>query len=250
VALAFPGDTDALLASEVDEIAWHPLGQLAAQIAFLHAHGVCDALLIGKIPKLHLVRDFARLAPDARALALLRDLRTRSDDGILGAIADELGREQIVLRRQTELLPEWVASEGVLGAVAPDDAQRADIAFAWPLARALGAVDVGQTVVVRDRAVMALEAIEGTDEAVRRGGALAGSGAVVLKVAKPRQDPRFDVPAVGPDTIAALVTGKAAVLAVEAFATLLVDREQLIAAADAAGIALVGVVEPPSAAAP
>ena len=113
VALAFPGDTDAALASEVDEIAWHPLGQLEAQIAFLHAHGVRDALMIGKVPKLHLVRDFARLAPDARALALLRDLRTRSDDGILGAIADELGREKIVLRRQTELLRDWVASEGV-----------------------------------------------------------------------------------------------------------------------------------------
>ena len=123
VALAFPGDTDAALASEVDEIAWHPLGQLEAQIAFLHAHGVRDALMIGKVPKLHLVRDFARLAPDARALALLRDLRTRSDDGILGAIADELGREKIVLRRQTELLRDWVASEGVLGAVAPDDAR-------------------------------------------------------------------------------------------------------------------------------
>ena len=170
VALAFPGDTDAALASEVDEIAWHPLGQLEAQIAFLHAHGVRDALMIGKVPKLHLVRDFARLAPRRTCTALLRDLRTRSDDGILGAIADELGREKIVLRRQTELLRDWVASEGVLGAVAPDDAQRADIAFAWPLARALGAVDVGQTVVVRDRAVMALEAIEGTDEAVRRGG--------------------------------------------------------------------------------
>jgi DUF1009 family protein len=97
---------------------------------------------------------------------------------------------------------------------------------------------------------MALEAIEGTDEAVRRGGALAGSGAVVLKVAKPRQDPRFDVPAVGTDTIAALVAGKASVLAVEACATLLVEREHLIAAADAAGIALVGVVRPTSTARP
>jgi hypothetical protein len=131
----------------------------------------------------------------------------------------------------------------VLGRVQPTTAQRADVAFAWPIAKALGALDVGQTVVVEGGAVLALEAIEGTDEAVRRGCALGRGGACVVKVAKPSQDPRFDVPAVGLETLRVLREGGGAILAFEAGATLVLEREALVAEADAAGIALLGVAD-------
>lgn len=241
VAVGFRGDTDPALEAEVDSLRWLHLGELGGMIDALRAGGARDAVMIGKILKTNLYGDTAPLRPDARALALLAGLRDRSDDGILGALADELAREGIVLRDQTELVPELMAPAGVWGGVAPTAAQRADIAFAWPVAKALGAVDVGQTVVVRERAVLALEAIEGTDAAIRRGGALGGPGACVLKVAKPRQDPRFDVPAVGPDTLAVLEEVRAGVLAVEAARTLVVDAEEVVRRADRAGIALVGV---------
>lgn len=247
MALGFPGETEPELAKSVDSMEWHPPGQIEAQVAFLQAHGVCEAVMIGKLPKLRLVTDLSRLRLDPRALGMLGRLRARNDDAILGAIADELLAEGIVLCPQTELLPDWVAEEGVLGAVQPTDAQRRDVAFAWPVAKALGGVDVGQTVVVHDRAVIALEAIEGTDETIRRGARLCGPGAVVLKVAKPGQDPRFDVPAIGPDTLDALAQGHGRVLAVEAGATLLVERARLVAAADAHGVALLGVCGPEAA---
>jgi len=240
-AVAFHGDTDPELAEAVDRITWLHLGELGALLAAFHAAGAKDVVMAGKILKTNLYGDLASLKPDARAIALIAGLRDRSDDAILGAIALALASEGLVLRPQAELGPELLAEEGVLGRVAPAEAQRRDAAYGWRIAKALGAVDVGQTVVVRERAVMALEAIEGTDAAIRRGAALGGAGVTVVKVAKPRQDPRFDLPTVGPDTIAILAEVKAAALAVEAGRTLLVDRERVLELADAHGIALLGV---------
>jgi DUF1009 family protein len=240
-AIAFHGDTDPGLAGDVDHITWLHLGQLGALLAALHAAGVKDVVMAGKILKTSLYGDPVSLKPDARAIALFAGLRDRSDDAILGAIADTLASEGLVLRPQAELVPELLAEAGVLGGVAPGEAQRRDAAYGWRIAKALGQVDVGQTVVVRDRAVMALEAIEGTDAAIRRGAALGGPGVTVVKVAKPRQDPRFDLPAIGSDTLEVLVEAKAAALAVEAGRTLVVDRARVIALADAHGITLLGI---------
>lgn len=145
------------------------------------------------------------------------------------------------MRGQAELAPELWAGEGTLGRVEPTPEQLADVAFGWPVAKALGEVDVGQTVVVKGRAVLAVEAIEGTDAAIRRGCALGEEGACVVKVAKPGQDPRFDVPAIGLATIRSLVEGKASLLAVEAGRTVVLEREALLREADARGIAVVGV---------
>jgi UDP-2,3-diacylglucosamine hydrolase len=241
VAVAFHGDTEAALADEVDELHWLHLGELETLIARFRAAGARRAVMAGKVLKTSLFGDLARLKPDARAIALITGLRTRSDDSILGAIADELAGEGITLLPQADLVPELLAGEGTLGAFEPTPAQRGDIAFGWPIAKALGALDVGQTVVVRERAVLALEAIEGTDAAVARGAALGGPGASVIKVAKPRQDPRFDVPAVGLGTLAALAEGKVAVLAVEADRTFLLDRAELLREADRHRIAVLGV---------
>jgi len=240
-AIAFEGDTDPGLEAEVDRITWLRLGELERLLSALRAAGARDVVMAGKILKTNLYGDLASLKPDARALALIAGLRDRSDDAILGAIADVLASEGLVLRPQAELIPELCAEVGVLGAVPPGDAQRRDAAFGWRIAKALGQVDVGQTVVVRDRAVMALEAIEGTDAAIRRGAALGGPGVTVVKVAKPRQDPRFDLPAIGPDTLEVLAQAKAAALAVEAGRTLVVDRARVVEIADASGIALFGI---------
>jgi len=241
VAVAFHGDTEAALADEVDELHWLHLGELETLIARFRAAGARRAVMGGKVLKTSLFGDLARLKPDARAIALIAGLRTRSDDSILGAIADELAGEGITLLPQAALVPELLAGEGTLGAVEPTPAQRGDIAFGWPIAKALGALDVGQTVVVRERAVLALEAIEGTDAAVARGAALGGPGASVIKVAKPRQDPRFDMPAVGLGTLAVLADGKVAVLAVEADRTFLLDRAEFLREADRHRIAVLGV---------
>lgn len=240
-AVAFHGDTEPELAESVTRVRWLHLGEIGALLSWLREAGVTEAILAGKILKTNLYGDLASLRPDARAISLLAALEDRSDDGILGAFAGALAAEGIVLRPQAELVPELLAARGVLGGVSPTDAQRRDAAFGFRIAKALGAVDVGQTVVVRERAVMALEAIEGTDAAIRRGAVLGGRGITVVKVAKPRQDPRFDMPAVGPDTIAVLAEVQAGALAVEAGRTLLVDRERMVRMADEAGIAILGL---------
>jgi len=242
-AVAFHGDTDPALAQDVDRITWLHLGQLDALLGALHEAGARDVVMAGKILKTNLYGDLASLRPDARAIALIAGLPDRNDDAILGAIADALAAEGLILRPQAELVPDLLAGEGVLGGRAPTEAQQADVAFGWRIAKALGAVDVGQTVVVRERAVMALEAIEGTDAAIRRGAALGGRGVTVVKVAKPRQDPRFDLPAIGPETLVVLAECKAAALAVDAGRTLVMERARVVALADASGIALLGLFD-------
>jgi hypothetical protein len=240
-AVGFPGLTDPQLEHEVEKLAWLDLGQLGALLETLREAGVREAVMAGKVPKTHLYGDLARLRPDAQALALIAGLRDRSDDSILLAIAAALERSGIELLPQAALAPELLATEGALGAVAPSAEQLADAHFGFPIAKTLGGLDIGQTVVVRARAVLALEAIEGTDEAIRRGGALGGPGCCVVKVAKPAQDPRFDLPAVGPDTLGVLAEVKGAMLAVEAGRCLVLDRARLVEAADAAGICVMGM---------
>jgi len=240
-AIGFPGETEPALEAEVERLTWLHLGEIGALLRTLREAGAHEAFLVGKVPKTHLYGDLARLRPDSTALGLLARLRDRKDDSILGTLASFLEEQGVRLGAQAELVPELVAGEGVLGRVAPTPAQRADVAFGWPVAKAIGGLDVGQTVVVRDRAVLAIEAIEGTDEAIRRGGLLGGPGACVVKVAKPGQDPRFDLPAIGAETLDVMCEVGASVLAVEAGATLMLERERLLAAADAAGIAVLGV---------
>lgn len=243
-AVAFEGLAEAGLESVADAYVAQPIGQLERLFAFLRGAGVKQVVFAGKVPK-RVLYDGTNLAPDARALQILAKLRDRSDDSILLACAAALEEEGFELLSQAELAPELLAEEGQLGALAPTAEQLAELRFAWPIAKALGGLDVGQTVVVEGRAVLALEAIEGTDLAIRRGVSLGGGGgACVVKVAKPQQDPRFDVPAIGVETVRALASGKSGkggLLAVEAGATLLLQREALIREADAAGIALLGV---------
>jgi DUF1009 family protein len=243
VAVALQGHADPALAQAASELTWLHVGQVERAVQVLRAAGVREAVLAGTLPKLTLDEPTA-LRPDSGARALLRALPDRQDASILGAVADFLRDHGIRLLPQAELVPELVAVAGAYGRVEASPAQLADVAFGWPLAKAVAALGIGQTLVVREGAVLAVEAIEGTDAAIRRAGRIA-AGACVLKVAGPEQDPRFDLPAIGPETVAALAEAKAGLLAFEAGTTLVLERDALVAAADANGIALLGVAAPP-----
>jgi DUF1009 family protein len=238
-AIAFHGQTDPKLEAEA-QITWLHPGEMGAALAALRGAGVREAVLAGKVPKAGLYAGPAALRPDADALALLSRLRDRRDDSILAALADWLEERGIRLLGQAELVPGLLGGEGPHGRTGLGPEQRADVAFGFPIAKTIAGLDIGQTVVVKDGAVLAVEAIEGTDAAIRRAGRI-GPGACVVKVAKPRQDPRFDLPAIGPDTLAAMLEAKASALAFEAGRTLVLERAALLRAADEHGIALVGV---------
>jgi DUF1009 family protein len=239
-AVALTGEADPSLEKVVDRIHWIALGQLGRLIKAFKQDGVRQTVMVGGVKKTHL---FSDVRPDLRSLALLRRVSARKDDSLLRAIAAELEDEGIRVRESTFGLDGLLVEEGMLTRRAPTKREWRDIAFGWEMARAVGHLDIGQCVVVKDRVVVAVEAVEGTDEAVRRGGKLARSGAVVVKRFKPQQDRRFDLPAIGPGTIRAMADCGAAVLAIEAGRAVFLDREEAIAAADEAGIAIVGVKE-------
>lgn len=240
LAVAFRGLSDPSLASEVDALHWLHLGEVEKLLAILAEAGVRDLVMAGKVSKDHLYRDRALLRPDRRALEILAALPDQRDDAVLGALATALEAEGLTLHSQAELAPGLVAGPGVLGACSPSAAQRADISFGWPIAKAIGTLDIGQTVVVEQGSVLAVEALEGTDAAIRRGGRLGTGGACVVKVARPGQDLRFDLPVIGLGTLAAMVEAKASALAFEAGSSLILDREELLRRADEQQIALVG----------
>jgi len=240
VLIAHRGETDPAVEEAADRVHWVKLGQLGKVIdCFLQA-GVREAVFLGTITKTRIFRD---VWPDLRALALWRRIDTRQDDAILRAVAAELEREGIRVLASTCYLENLLFPAGVLTRCRPTPEQWEDIRFGWRIAKEIGRLDIGQTVVVRDRSVLAVEAIEGTDQAIRRGGELAGGGAVVVKVRKPGQDFRFDLPATGPGTVESLRQVAAQVLAVEAGQSLLFDPLATVAAADKAGIVVVGVSE-------
>jgi DUF1009 family protein len=240
VLVAHRGETDETVAEAADFSCWVKLGQLGKTIEFFRAHQVAEAVFLGAITKTRIFRD---ILPDLTGLSLWNKIDTHQDDAILRAVAAELEKKGIRVLESTCYLSHLLFPQGILGRRKPNASQRADIEFGWRTARAVGALDIGQCVVVRDKAVMAVEAIEGTDAAIRRGGALARDMAVVVKLRKPGQDFRFDLPATGVATINAMREVGAAVLAVEAHQSLLFDAKEMISEADKAGIAVIGIVE-------
>jgi DUF1009 family protein len=237
VAIGIQEETAPELAAEVDEIHWVSLGQLGKAIATLRAAGAKEAVMAGQVKHRQI---FSGIRPDLTLLALLARLAFKNTDSLIGAVADVLQREGITLRPSTELLADHMATEGPMTRRQPSGDEGRDIDYGRAVARHLAAMDLGQTVVVKDRAAVALEAMEGTDEVILRAGRLAGPGTVVIKVAKPKQDMRFDVPVVGPGTLAAMREAGASVLAVEASRTLLLDRPALLAEADRDRLAVFG----------
>jgi DUF1009 family protein len=240
VALAIKEETSPELEAEVDVFHWVGLGQLGRAIDLLKGEGVREAVMAGQVEHRQI---FSDVVPDLKMMALLARVAFRNTDSLIGAVADALAREGITLLPSTAWLGEEMAGEGAMTPRKPSKEERADIDYGRQVARALSGLDLGQTVVVKDRAAVALEAMEGTDEVIRRAGRLAGAGCTVVKVAKPKQDMRFDVPVVGPGTLLAMAEAGARTLAVEAGRTLLLDRTEFLARAGADGIAVWGFAE-------
>jgi len=237
---AHRSETDKLVAEAADEACWVKLGQLGKIIKFFKQNRVSKTVFLGTITKTQIFRD---VMPDLKGLTLWNKIDVKQDDAILRTVAAALEREGIKVLESTLYLEHLLFPKGVLTRKKPNKDQRLDIEFGWRNARAIGKLDIGQCVVVRDCSVMAVEAIEGTDAAIRRGGELAKEQAVVVKLRKPNQDFRFDLPATGVTTIDSIRQVKGAVLAVEAGQSLLFDRDRMIEAADSAGIVVVGVEE-------
>jgi hypothetical protein len=236
VAVAVNGETEPSLSDKVDEIVWIKLGQLGQLIKAFKKEGVQKALMAGTITKR---RMFENIRPDLKGLTVMSKLAIFHDDDILRAVAAELAREGIEIVSSTTYLPELIAPLGSLTRRRPNKTENEDIYFGWEVAKELGRMDVGQCVVVRSKTVLALEAIDGTDETILRGGRLAKKNAVVVKVSKPNQDLRFDVPSVGLNTVRVMSEVKASALAVEAGKTLIFEKSEMIKYADRAGIAII-----------
>jgi DUF1009 family protein len=215
---------------------WVSLGQLGRCITILKEAGVSAAVMAGQVKHVSI---FSGIVPDLTLLSVLRRLKSRNTDALISAVADVLRDHGIELLDSTALLKPLLAVPGVLSRRSPDAAEQKDFEFGYRMADAIAALDIGQTIAVKDAAVVAVEAMEGTDEVIARAGRLAGTGVRVVKVAKPNQDMRFDVPVVGVPTIDAMRAAGASALSIDAGKTLLFDRAALVAAADAAGIAIV-----------
>ena len=239
-AVAHEGETEPELAGHVDRIHWIKIGQLNKLIKAFKEDGVHQAVMLGGIKKTHV---FTTLRPDFRTLALATRLALWKDDDILREFAKELEREGIAICESTFGLEGILVEEGPLTARTPSEKEWEDIRYGWEVAHEIGRLDIGQCVVIKDRVVVAVEAVEGTDGAIKRGGELAKEGAVVVKRSKPQQDLRFDLPAVGPRTIEVMASVKASVLAIEAGRTILLDREIMLEKARSARIAIVGITK-------
>lgn len=240
--VAIREETDPRIAEEVGEdsaadLHWVSLGQLGRCIRLLKDAGVTQAVMAGQVRHTKL---FAGVAPDLALLSVLRRIKARNTDALISAIADVLAEHGVELIDSTGLLQPLLAGSGPLTRRAPTGEEQADLEFGRRMADAVAALDVGQTIVVKDRAVVAVEAMEGTDEAIERAARLAGPGIRVVKVAKPNQDMRFDVPVIGMRTVQALRRARAAALSIDAGRTLVLDGDAVFEAADAAGVAVVG----------
>ena len=236
VAVAHRDDTDPDLADHVDAIDWIRLGQLGRLIKIFKKNHVQKVVMAGTITKR---RMFSDIRPDPKGLALISKMAILHDDGILRAVAQELSKDGIEIVSAMDYLPELITPLGCLTPKSPSKSEQEDIMLGWRIAKELGRLDIGQCAVVRNKTVPALEAIEGTNETIKRGGKLAGEGAVVVKVSKPIQDLRFDMPSVGLETINVMVQVKASVLALEAGKTLMFEQKEMIQNAATNGVTII-----------
>ena len=233
---AFP-ELEAAAADAGADLHWVSLGHLGKCIKLLKAAGVTRAVMAGQVKH---VKIFSGIVPDLTLLSVLSRLKNRNTDSLISAVADVMRDEGIELMNSTAFLEPLLAHEGVLSERVPTADEYADFTFGYRMADAIAALDIGQTIAVKHQAVVAVEAMEGTDETIARAGHLAGPGVAILKVAKPGQDMRFDVPVVGLATIQAMRLAGATLLSLDAGQTLMFERDTMLASADEAGIAVVG----------
>ncbi len=237
VVAAFQNETDPGLSALVDEIEWMRVGQLGKMIGFLKNSGASHAVMSGQIAP----KNLFDLRPDLKALMLLARLPERNAESIFGAIANAMAEAGIELLPATTFMEECLAQEGVIAGPAPGRKEQADITFGFRIAKESSRLDIGQTVVVKGGTVLAVEAFEGTNAAILRGGSLGKKGAVMVKVSKPGQDLRFDVPVIGPVTLETAREAGLTVIGIEAGQTLLLEREVLCAQAAAHKVTIYGI---------
>ncbi len=231
-------DLNAAAAAAKSPIHWISLGELGKCIRLMKDAGVTHAVMAGQVK--HTKIFAGGLMPDATFLTLLMKLPFRNTDGLIGAVAGALRDHDIELIDSTSLLKPLLAVAGVMTKRAPTEEEQNDFAFGYGMADAIAGLDIGQTIAVKHRAVVAVEAMEGTDEVIGRAGLLAGPGVRIVKVAKPKQDMRFDVPVIGLATVQAMRVAGASALSVDAGKTLMFDRETLLGSANEAGISIIG----------
>jgi DUF1009 family protein len=238
VAIGHRGLTRTDLGAAVDTLRWVNIGELGGMIEGLRQGRVRRALFIGGVSKTHF---FSQASPDERALRVLLRLKDKKDDAILRALADELEEEGIRVISPVPFLKTAMAEKGCWTRRKPSEREEKDIAFGWRMAKRIGRLDIGQCIVVKEQMVLAVEAVEGTDEAIRRGGRLGKGDVTVIKVCKPNQDRRLDLPVIGSTTVQTLEEAGATALVVEAGKTIVADKGEAIRLADEKGICLIGM---------
>lgn len=236
VVAAFTHETCGDIDNRADQIEWLRVGQLGKLLSFFRQANVRQAIMAGQIAPGNLFN----LRPDLKAMVLLARLKQRNAESIFGAIADQLAENNVELLPATTFLEHFLAPVGYIAGPKLKEREEGDITFGFEIAKQLSALDVGQTIVVKNGTVLAVEAFEGTNEAIRRGGLLGKKNAIAVKVTKPNQDMRFDVPVIGLETLQVAAEAKLRAIGVEAGRTLLLERPALIAAAEREKIALVG----------
>ncbi|HEY1582579.1 MAG TPA: UDP-2,3-diacylglucosamine diphosphatase LpxI [Chthoniobacterales bacterium] len=236
IVAAFTDETSPEITNHADEIEWLRVGQLGKLLNFFREANLRDAIMAGQIAPGNLFS----LRPDFKAMFLLARLKQRNAESIFGAIADQLGEVGVELLPATTFLDHLLAPNELIAGPKLKEREEEDIRFGFEIARQLSALDVGQTIVVKNGTVLAVEAFEGTNEAIKRGGSLGKKNAIVIKVTKPNQDMRFDVPVIGTETLRIAAEARVRAIAVEAGRTLLLEKAALIAEADRAKISLLG----------
>jgi len=235
IAAAFTGETDPTLEHHVGLVEWMRVGQLGRLLKFFRSQGIHHAIMAGQIAP----KNLFDLRPDLKALMLLGKLKERNAESIFAAIADELAKIDIDLLPATTFLEDSLARPGLIAGPKLSPRQEHDVELGWNAAKEIARLDIGQTIIIKNGTIVAVEALEGTNEAIKRGGTLAREGAVMVKVSKPNQDMRFDVPVIGVETVRIAAESGVRVIAVEAGKTLLLERDAVIALANGSNMSVV-----------
>ena len=235
VAAAFTDETDPVLERHVNVLEWMRVGQLGRLLKFFRSQDIHHAIMAGQIAP----KNLFDLRPDLKALMLLGKLKERNAESIFAAIADELAKVEVDLLPATTFLEDSLARPGLIAGPKLSPRQERDVELGWNAAKEIARLDIGQTIIIKNGTIVAVEALEGTNEAIKRGGTLAREGAVMVKVSKPNQDMRFDVPVIGVETVRIAAESGVRVIAVEAGKTLLLERDAVIALANGSNMSVV-----------
>ena len=244
VAVGIEGETSPEIEQYVEKLYWIGIAQIGKLIKIFKQENISKAVMAGGLTKTNMFSSLRnlRFLPDLRTINLwYRNVKKRDDHSLLGAVADELLKDGIELQNSTLYVPQLLAPKGILTKKQPTEKEMEDIQFGWPIAKEIARLGIGQCIVIKEKVILAVEALEGTDEAIRRGGNLGKGDIVVIKVSKHDFDPRFDIPSVGLETIKTLKESSASVLALEAERTLVLDIEETVKTADSSNIAIIGL---------